>query len=73
VYDSDGNPEKVISREYDSLQRNEFLTERATTIVKGVAAYHRTPLQGLTIEEVESDIRSLWVDETGRLWVRASR
>lgn len=73
VYDSDGNLEKVISREYDSLQRNEFLTERATIVVKGVAAYHRTPLQGLTIEEVESDIRSLWVDETGRLWVRTSR
>ena len=42
-------------------------------MVKGVAAYHRTPLQGLTIEEVESDIRSLWADEAGRLWVHTSR
>jgi 6-bladed beta-propeller len=73
VYDGQGNLEKVISREYESLERDDYLTNRATMVVKGVAAYHRTPLQGLTIEKVEPDIRGLWVDEAGFLWVRTSR
>ena len=73
VRDADGNLERVITRDYESYERDEYLRKRATTIIEGVAVYHRTPLLGLTIEDVETDIRDLWVDRDGFLWVRTSR
>ncbi|MBU8870213.1 MAG: hypothetical protein KOO60_04975 [Gemmatimonadales bacterium] len=73
VRDARGKLERVITRDYDSYERDDYLRKRATTIIEGVAAYHGPPLQGLTIEDVEADIRDLWVDRDGYLWVRTSR
>jgi hypothetical protein len=73
VFDTDGNLEKVISRDYSSFERDDTLNRRATMRVEGVATYHGVPLQGLSIENTEPDIVGMWVDGEGYLWVHTSR
>jgi len=73
VYSPQGELEHVISREYESFPRDEELKRLATLVIEGVGAYHPVPLKGVTIEEFEPDIMSMWMTPEGELWVHTSR
>ena len=73
VHAPDGTLERVFRRDYESLPRDDALTRRAVLVTEGVAKYHGTPLQGLTIEDTEPDIKAMWATAEGHLFVRTSR
>jgi len=73
VYGTDGDLERVISREYESYPRDEELKRTATLIVEAVGAYHPVPPHSVTIEDTEPDIIGMWIAPDGELWVQTSR
>lgn len=73
VYDPRGERTRVITREYQSLERSQALREaarrRMEAYLRFIPGAHKEP----TIEDTEPDITNLRVTPDGRLWVRTSR
>ncbi|MFC1573265.1 6-bladed beta-propeller [Candidatus Eisenbacteria bacterium] len=73
VCDLQGKLARVITRDYESLKRDDAMIEEARLTYEAVARSYNVPVQGVTVEETEQDIESLHVSPEGTLWVRTSR
>jgi hypothetical protein len=73
VHNPEGELERVITREYESLKRDDEMKTEAELTMEAVALSYNVPLQGVTIEDDEQDIEFLHVAPDNRLWIRTSR
>lgn len=73
VHNPEGELERVITREYESLKRDKEMRAEAELTMEAVALSYNVPLQGVTIEDEEQDIEFMHVAPDNRLWVRTSR
>ena len=73
VFGTDSMPERIIKRQYTSLERSAEQKDIQRKIIEGVGANYPTPPKRITIEDNAPDISGLWVDEKNQLWVTSSR
>jgi len=73
VYAPDGTPERVFTRAYEPMARNEARRDIARRIIEGIGANYPSPLRQVTIEDVEQDITGMWAVDGGELWIQTSR
>ena len=73
VCDIDGALERVITRRYESLRRDEFGKAEARMTADATSRHFGRPVHGVTVEDYEPDIEFLDVAEDGSLRVRSSR
>lgn len=73
VFAPDGVLERVVTRGYEPVTRDDERRDIALSIVKGVAANYPAPLRDATIEDTEPDITGMWAMDNGELWVQTSR
>jgi hypothetical protein len=72
VYSEDGTLERVIEREYSSLERNRLAVERVTRILEAEAE-HMPPGTEVEAENEEMDVVDLVVRSDGTIWCQTSR
>ena len=70
--DPDGT-ERIITRPYESVSRNDEQKDVARKIVEGVGANYPSPPREIGIEDYEPDVTGIWAHTDGTLWVRTSQ
>jgi len=70
---ADGTPVFVATRDYESLQRDDEARTQARLTHEALGSHYGRQLMGVTVEDAEPDIVSLWPSPDGTLWVRTSR
>ncbi len=73
VYSPDGQRARVITRQYQSLTRNERLRQAARRMIEAYGRYIPNAKPGITVADAEPDITGLRAMDDGSLWVRTSR
>ncbi len=73
IYSVEGTLERMITREYESLTRDDEQREVARQILEAVARNYPAPPRDLGIEDTEPDIAQIRVSSSGEIWVRTSR
>jgi len=73
VFGTDSKPERIIKRQYTSLERSAEQKDIQRKIIEGVGANYPAPPKRITVEDNAPDISGLWVDEKNQLWVTSSR
>ena len=73
VFGADSMPERIIKRQYTSLERSAEQKDIQRKIIEGVGANYPVPPKRISVEDNAPDISGLWVDEKNQLWVTSSR
>ncbi|MFH2053037.1 MAG: 6-bladed beta-propeller [bacterium] len=69
----DGRLDRIVRREYRSLQRNAEDLRQAELTCEAIGSQYGRELKGVTVEKTEPDITGLWSAPDGAVWVRTSR
>jgi hypothetical protein len=72
IYSEDGMLERVIHREYSSLERNEMAIDRVTRILEAEAEHMPSGTE-VEVENREMDVVDLVVRSDGAIWCQTSR
>jgi 6-bladed beta-propeller len=73
IHSPDGELIRTIKREYRSVSRGADDKLQARLTHEGIGSRYGRELQGVTIENTEPDIHSLWTMEEGEIWIRTSQ
>jgi len=73
VCNADGTVERVVTRAYATLERDDDAIQRARLTTEAIGSQYGRELRGVTVEKTEPDITALWCNPDGTTWVRTGR